>query len=205
MFTLFSSSAVSGTYSPVSGASFTQVGPGLFQATVPASGQLQFYRVMRSGTSPLRITSLTVANGIATISFIGASSDSASAFTLLSSPTVGGSYSPAAGAVITGSGGSFQATVPANGQMQFYRVVRLGTSPFRITNLGVAGGVATISFVGASSDSASAFTLLSSPTTTGTYSAAPGASITQVGQVGSGQFQATAPTSGPIQFYRILK
>jgi hypothetical protein len=142
---------------------------------------------------------------VATISFTGAASDSPSAFTLLSSPTVNGTYSPAAGAVINGSGGSFQATVPASGQRQFYRVVRSGTSPssLLITNLRVAGGLATIKFTGASSDPPSAFTLLSSPTVSGTYSPAGGASPPQV--VGPGQFQVTAPTSGQLQFYRIRK
>jgi hypothetical protein len=31
---------------------------------------------------------------------------------------------PAAGAIITGSGGSFVAAVPKNGAMQFYRIAR---------------------------------------------------------------------------------
>jgi hypothetical protein len=204
-FLLLSAPAASGPYAPAAGAVISGSG-GSFQATVPTSGQMQFYQVTRSGTtpSPPVITNLRVANGVATISFTGASTDSPSAFTLLSSPTVNGTYSPAVGGVITGSGGSFQATVPASGQMQFYRVVRSGTSPSPplITNLRVAGGTATISFTGAASDSPSAFTLFSSPAVSGTYSPAAGASITQVG---SGQFQATAPTSGPVQFYRIRK
>jgi hypothetical protein len=44
--------------------------------------------------------------------------------------------------------------------------------------------------------------LLSSPVVSGTYSPAGAASITQVG---SGQFQATAPTNGLVQFYRIRR
>jgi hypothetical protein len=44
--------------------------------------------------------------------------------------------------------------------------------------------------------------LLSSPTVSGSFSPASSANITQVG---AGQFQATAPTSGPLQFYRIRK
>ena len=83
-------------------------------------------------------------------------------------------------------------------------MVRSGSNPITIliTNLKVASSVATVSFTGASSDSASAFTLLSSPTVSGTYSPVGSANITQVG---SGQFQATATTSGPLQFYRIRK
>jgi hypothetical protein len=204
-FSLLSSPAPNGPYSLAVGQIITQVGPGQFQATVLASGQLQFYRVVRSGASPspLVINNLTVTNGVATISFTGASTDSASAFTLLSSPTVNGTYSPAVGAVIKGSGGSFQATVPTNGQMQFYRVVRSGTSPspLVINSLTVTNGVATISFTGAATDSPSAFTLLSSPAVSGTYSPAAGAVIKGSG----GSFQATVSTSGQMQFYRILK
>jgi hypothetical protein len=209
-FTLLSSPTVNGTYSPAVGASPPQVvGPGQFLVTAPTSGQLQFYQVVRSGTSPspLVITNLRVANNVATISFTGASSDSPSAFTLLSSPTVNGTYSPAVGASLPQvvGPGQFQVTAPTNGPVQFYRVARSGTSPTTspiITNLRVAGGTATINFTGATSDSASAFTLLSSPVVSGTYSPAGAASITQVG---SGQFQATAPTNGLVQFYRIRR
>ena len=113
-----------------------------------------------------------------------------------------GPYSPAAGAIITGSGGTFQATVPVNGPKQFYRIARLATIPLHITDLRVAGGTVTISFTGSPSDSPSAFTLLSSAAVNGTYSAAAGASISQVSP---GLFQATVPTNGPRQFYRIGK
>jgi len=208
-FSLLSAPAASGPYSPAAGAVITGSG-GSFQASVPASGQIQFYQVIRSGSTPppssILITSLRVTNGVATVTFTGASTDSASAFTLLSSPTVGGPYSPATGAVVTGSAGSFQATVPASGQRQFYRVVKSGTnpnpSPILITNLKIAGGKATVSFTGASSDAPSAFTLLSAPAVSGTYSPAAGASVTNVA---SGQFQATAPTNGAVQFYRIRR
>ena len=53
---------------------------------------------------------------------------------------------------------------------------------------------------GSSSDTAKAFSLLSSTAAKGTYSVAGGALITQVG---SGSFQAAVATSGPRQFYRI--
>jgi hypothetical protein len=43
-------------------------------------------------------------------------------FTVLSSPAVTGGYSAATGAVVTGSGGVFQATVPASGPIQFYKI-----------------------------------------------------------------------------------
>jgi len=188
---------------------YLDYGPGVWRAvSPPGSNQattvaLPIVQVASSAQEPV-ITSVSVANGMVIIHFTAGSTDAASEFLLLSAPAANGTYSPAAGAVITGSGGSFQATAPVSGQLQFYRVVRSGTgpSPLLITNLRVAGGVATISFTGASSDSASAFTLLSSPTVSGSFSPASSANITQVG---AGQFQATAPTSGPLQFYRIRK
>jgi multisubunit Na+/H+ antiporter MnhF subunit len=208
-FLLLSSPAANGPYSTAVGQHITPLGPGLFQATVLVSDQLQFYRVVRSGTSPspIVITNLSVTNGVATISFTGASSEPPSAFTLLSSPTVSGTYSPAGGAsppqVVRP--GQFQVTAPISGPVQFYRVVMSGTSPspIVITNLSVTNGVATIIFTGASSDPPSAFTLLSSPTVNGTYSPAGGASPPQV--VVPGLFKVTAPTSGQLQFYRIRK
>jgi hypothetical protein len=187
-------------------------GPGVWRAvSPPGSNQattvaLPIVQVTSTAQAPV-ITSVGVSNGVVTIHFTAGSSDSPSAFTLLSSPTVNGTYSPAGGASppqVVGPG-QFQVTAPTSGQLQFYQVVRSGTSPspLLITNLRVANGVATISFTGASSDSPSAFTLFSSPSVTGTYSPAGGASPPQV--VGPGQFQVTAPTSGPVQFYRIRK
>ena len=70
------------------------------------------------------ITSISVSGGIVTIHFTAGSSDVASAFTLVSSSTVNGAYTPAAGASITGTGPSFTATVPASGPVQFYRIRR---------------------------------------------------------------------------------
>jgi hypothetical protein len=70
------------------------------------------------------ITGISVSGITVTIKFTGAASDPATAFTLLSSGTVNGAYSSAAGASITGSAGSYTATVPTNGAMQFYRIQR---------------------------------------------------------------------------------
>ena len=208
-FLLLSGPAANGPYLTAVGQSITTLGPGLFQATVPVSNSPQFYRIERSGTSPspIVITNLRVTNGVATIGFTGPSSEPPSAFTLLSSPSVSGTYTPAGGASppqVVGPG-QFQVTSPTSGPVQFYRVVMSGTnpSPIVIINLKVTNGVATIGFTGASSDPPSAFTLLSSPTVSGTYLPAGGASPPQV--VGPGQFQVTAPTSGPLQFYRIRK
>ncbi len=79
---LLSASAAQGPYSPAVGATISQVGPGLFQATVPVGSSVQYYRIERSsGTAPLQITNLSVAAGTVTIYFTGATSDSPSALT----------------------------------------------------------------------------------------------------------------------------
>ena len=202
-FVLLSASAAQGPYSPAASAIITGSG-GTFQATVPVSGSVQYYRIERSGTTvPLHITNLRVAGGTVTIDFTGSPSDSPSALTLLSSVSANGSYSAAAGAtIIQVSPGLFQATVPANGPRQFYRIERSGSVPLHITSLRVAGGTATIDFTGSPSDSPSALTLLSSVSANGSYSAAAGATIIQVSP---GLFQGTVPASGPRQFYRIGK
>jgi hypothetical protein len=70
------------------------------------------------------ITGITVSSGTVTINFISAASDQASNFTLVSSPTVNGVYSSAPGASITGSGGSYLATVTTSDPVQFYRIQR---------------------------------------------------------------------------------
>jgi len=172
--------------------------PGANQATTVALATVQ---VIGSVQPPV-ITSIGVSAGMVTIHFTGGSGDVASAFLLLSAPVVSGPYSPAAGAILTGSGGSFQATVPINGPRQFYRIERLGTIPIQIANLRVAGGTVTNNFTSAASDAASAFTLLSSAAINGTYSTAVGASISQVSP---GVFQAVVAPNGPRQFYRIRK
>lgn len=91
--------------------------PGANQATTVAAATV---RVVQ----PPHITSISVSGGTVTIRFTGDPADLASAFTLLSSTAVTGPYSPAAGAVITGSAGSFTATVPASGSAEFYRIRR---------------------------------------------------------------------------------
>jgi hypothetical protein len=75
-------------------------------------------------TATPEITGITVSSGTVTINFISAAGDQASNFTLVSSSTVNGGYTPAAGASITGSGGSYQATVSTSGDIQFYRIQR---------------------------------------------------------------------------------
>jgi hypothetical protein len=149
---------------------------------------------------PPYITSIGVSGGTVTIHFTGGSNDVASAFVLLSAPTAQGTYSPAAGSIITGSGGSFQATVPANGPALFYRVLRLGTVPMLIKSLKVAGGTVTINFTGPTGNPPPAYNLFSSRTANGIYTIDDRAGIIELSP---GLFQATVPTNGPVQFYRI--
>ena len=82
-----------------------------------------FNSVAPSNTQP-DITGISVSGSTVTIKFTAGASDPASAFTLFSSGTVNGTYGSAAGASVTGSAGSYTATVPANGAIQFYRIQR---------------------------------------------------------------------------------
>jgi hypothetical protein len=91
--------------------------PGSNSATTPATAAVSV--VVRP-----HITDIRNSGGSVTIHFTAGASDPSSAFTLFSSGTVGGPYSAAAGATITGSAGSYTATVPASGGTQFYRIKR---------------------------------------------------------------------------------
>jgi hypothetical protein len=121
-FLLFSAPVVQGPYLPAVGALITGSG-GAFQVIVPVNGPRQFYRLARLATIPIHITSLNVAGGTVAINFTSSPSDSPTAFTLLSSTAVNGTYSSAAGASISQvSSGLFQATVLTNGPSQFYQI-----------------------------------------------------------------------------------
>ena len=117
-------------YSVVGGATIVQVSSGVFQASVPMSGPVEFYRIKRTASAPPTaptITSINLSSGTVTINFIGSASDPATAFTLMSCGTEipASSYAAAAGAKITlVNPGVFQATVAASGSMQFYRLKR---------------------------------------------------------------------------------
>jgi hypothetical protein len=91
--------------------------PGTNQATTPAVVSLQV-------VVPPHITSIAISAGTATIHFTAGATDPSSAFTLVSAGVVNGTYLPAPGAVITGSGGTYQAIVATSGSAQFYRIKR---------------------------------------------------------------------------------
>ncbi len=69
------------------------------------------------------ITSIQIVGGNVVINFTAGAADAPSAFTLESSSAVAGSYTNA-GATITGSSGSYQATVAINGATRFYKIKR---------------------------------------------------------------------------------
>ena len=72
--------------------------------------------------SPPYITSIVPSGANFIINFISLFSDPASAFKVLYGSVVTGVTNTNTAAVITGSDGVYQATVPANGPRQFYRI-----------------------------------------------------------------------------------
>lgn len=93
-------------------------------ASAGSTAGRSFDTVAPSGGTQPDITGISVSGSTVTIKFTAGASDPASAFTLFSSGAVDGAYSSAAGSTIAGSAGSYTATVPANGAMQFYRIQR---------------------------------------------------------------------------------
>jgi hypothetical protein len=74
--------------------------------------------------SPPYITSIIPSGTNFIINFVATASDPASAFKVLNGAVVTGVTNLDAAAVITGGGGVYQATVPASGPSQFYRIQR---------------------------------------------------------------------------------
>jgi hypothetical protein len=90
----------------------------------PASGQLGKV----AGVVVPQISSISGAVSVSgttlTIKFTGSPSDPASAFSLVGSSTVNGTYSPVSANITSQGGGSFQATVTPSGSAEFYRIKR---------------------------------------------------------------------------------
>jgi hypothetical protein len=176
----------------------------VYQAIVPANGQMQFYSIQLSSAPPSSstyITGIRASGGIITLDFTGPSSSAPSAFTVLSGSVVSGITNVVGAATISGSGGAFQATFPATGRMEFYRI-QMGSaaSTIYITRVRVSGGVATLDFTGPSSALPSAFTVLSGSAPTGLTNVAASAVSGS-----NGVYEATVPATSPRQFYRIQK
>lgn len=178
--------------------------PGTNQSTTLATETVQ---IGSSGSGTVYITSIVTSSNTVIINFTGPASAAPSAFTLLRATTAGGPYSSDLSAtIIQLSPGVFQATTTKSGANQFYRVkltqsVGTPTRP-TITSLGVTNSTVTINFTGASSDPASAFTLLSAGSAPGPYASIISATIIQIRP---GVFQASANKNGSIQFYRLKR
>jgi hypothetical protein len=77
--------------------------------------------------SPPQITSISRSGDNVSIHFTGPASDAPSAYLLLSSsvvPKLNTSFTTNTGAIITGGGGAYQATLTTNAPAQFYRIQR---------------------------------------------------------------------------------
>jgi hypothetical protein len=175
------------------------------RATTLALGTVQVVGVAPV-TQP-KITRITVSGGSVIIEFSAGTNDTASTFSVVGAATLAGPYLPVSGATVTSvAPGEFSATFAAGGADRYFRIARQGGPPppaqpsfTRITN---SGATLVLTFTGSQTDPASAFTLLSAAVVSGPYSPAPGVTITQVSP---GTFQALAPKSGSVQFYRIKK
>jgi hypothetical protein len=84
----------------------------------PATGQLGYV------PGPPVITSITLSGSNVVIKFTGNPADVASAYTLVSSSTVNGTYANTAATLTSLGSGSFQATIAKSGASQFYRIKR---------------------------------------------------------------------------------
>lgn len=113
---------------PIGGYGLRQTGG---TSTVGDTGSLQISNLVVSTsfpalpvTTPINITGITVVSGTVTVTFTAGAGDSVGSFSLVSAGTVDGTYA-AIGAVITSpSAGTFEATVAASGDAQFYRIKR---------------------------------------------------------------------------------
>jgi hypothetical protein len=174
--------------------------PGTNQATTVAVPQLIV-------GAPLTITGITNSPttpgcSAVAITFTAPGYPLPSAFTLISSDTVNGTYTAVA-ASITGGLGVYQAAV-TNCSTAFYRIKWIVEEPFAITGITASPttpgcSAVTITFTAPGNPLLSAFKLVGSPTVNGTYAAVT-ASITG----GSGVYQA-AVTNCSTVFYQIME
>ena len=182
--------------------------PGTNQAATVAVANI----LLNDGSTPppsssIQITHLAVSGGNVNLDFSADTNDAATSFTILGAASVTGPFTSIGGAVITQTApGLFHAVFPLGPTTQYFRISRQGTTPppsgLNFTGIKTSGANVVLTFAGATTDSASAFTLLSSSTANGSYSSAPNA---QIAQLSPGVFQASVPASGPVQFYRIRR
>jgi hypothetical protein len=90
-----------------------QISSGL---VTPSTGQLGYI------PGPPSLTGISVSGGTVTIKFSGNPAAAPTAYTLVGSATVNGTYSALSATVISLGGGNFQATVAKSGGAEFYRI-----------------------------------------------------------------------------------
>ncbi len=177
--------------------------PGTNQFTTVAPATIE---ITGGASIPAQITGITVSNGTVTVSFSASATDTPQMFVVMAAPALGGQFVAVQNAVINQVGpGLFKATFAQSGPIQFYDIQRTNTPPAQapqITNLAITAGEVVIGFTGSTNDSASAFKLLSAGAPGATFSEVSGALIEFIN---AGSFRATAPTNGPVQFYRIQR
>ncbi len=95
-----------------------QVSSGLI---TPATGQLGF---LPGVVITPKASSLSVSGSTVTIKFTGSAADAPSAFAIVGSSTVNGTYNPVSATITSLGSGSFQATLPMGGAAEYYRIKR---------------------------------------------------------------------------------
>ncbi len=126
-FALLASPVAEGPYTNTLAQITAGAGPGQFQATLPASQSLFFYRIQRLGGPPptgqITITGIAVSGQNVELEFTAPISDSAADFTIVSASQPQGPYTNTTATVVSGIvPGKFAAQLPRNGAAQFYRV-----------------------------------------------------------------------------------
>jgi hypothetical protein len=178
--------------------------PGTNQATTVALATIQVIGTVPS-VQP-QITRISIISGLVIIDFSAGANDTTNTFTIQAAPNPTGTYSTVNGATITSVGpGQFKATLPTGPSVQYFRISRQGGTPpsqLQFTAVAAAANTILLTFSGDSNDPPSAFTILGAPTVNGTYSPLPNAAISVIGP---GLFQASAPISGPAEFYKIKR
>jgi hypothetical protein len=182
--------------------------PGTNHSTTLALATIQVTGGSSGGGPPPTITQITVSGATVTIDFTATANDVPSFFLVVAAAAVTGPYNQVQATITQLSPGVFRATFPSSGNMSYFRIQRQGGSVQpggqapQINSLTLTNGTVTLTFTAAATDTASQFTLQNSPVAGGPYNATTGATITGVG---SGVFRASAPATGPIQFYRLKR
>lgn len=184
---------------------FSPPGPNASTTLAPYTIQI----IPAVNEEPPRIGGITVGATTVTITFMATVGTPASTFQVLGAATANGPYNPVLGATVVpgATPGVYVATLPIGGAMAFYRILEgeappVGENPV-LQGITLNGNTVSILFTASASDLPASFTLMSSAVPTGNFVPAAGAAIT-AGSV-PGEFRATVPASGLMQFYRVRK